>query len=343
MEYRPLGKTGLRVSTICLGTMTYGSDKNAFWKQIGTLGVEETAQHLSRSFEAGVNFIDTANVYHVGVTEEIVGEAFKRTSADRSKIVFATKVRGSMGEGPNETGLSRTHIFNQVEESLKRLQLDYIDLYQIHGFDPLVPIEETLRALDELVGSGKVRYIGLCNLPAWRIMQALSISEKYGWNRFESLQMYYSIAGRDIEREVVPLALEENLAVLPWSPLAGGFLTGKFKRDQAGPTGSRRSDFDFPPIDRERAFSCVDVMEEIASSKKASVAQVALAWTLAQPGITSVIIGAKSMEQLEANLGSVELKLSSEELSQLDEVSRLPAEYPGWMVERQSADRADLK
>lgn len=339
MEYRSLGNTGLLVSKLCLGTMTYGAGGHGFWKVIGSLDVDECTKHISKAFDTGINFIDTANGYHQGVTEEVIGASFKKSGISRHRAVIATKVRLPMGEGPNECGLSRSHIINQVDESLRRLQLDYIDLYQIHGFDPLVPIEETLRALDDLVTMGKVRYIGLCNLPAWRIMKAISISDSKGWNRFCSLQMYYSIAGRDIEREVVPLALEEKLAILPWSPLAGGFLTGKFKRDQAGPAGARRSEFDFPPIDKERAFNCVDLMQEIADHRNVSVAQIALAWTLMQPGITSSIIGARTMQQLEENLAAAELILTEEEITKLDQVSKLPLEYPDWMVTRQSADR----
>jgi aryl-alcohol dehydrogenase-like predicted oxidoreductase len=341
MKYNTFGRTGLRVSEICLGTMTYGGEGQGFWSSIGTLGVDETAKHIARAFDAGVNFIDTANIYHNGLTEKLVGEALKQVGRPRAELVLATKVRGRMGEGPNDVGLTRSHIINQLDASLKRLQTDYIDLYQIHGVDPITPLEETLRALDDAVSAGKVRYLGLCNHPAWQIMKALAISEKMGWRRFESVQMYYSIAGRDIEREVIPLAQDQGLAVLPWSPLAGGILSGKFLRDGSSPEGSRRANFDFPPINRERAFDCLDVMREIAQCRDVSVAQLALAWTIQQPAITSIIIGARTMEQLEANLAACDVELSEEELQKLDEVSRLPDEYPGWMVEQQSSDRME--
>ena len=253
--------------------------------------------------------------------------------------MIATKVRVRMGPQPNRVGLTRVHIMNEIHASLRRLALDHVDLYQIHGVDQVTPLEETLRALEDLVRSGKVRYIGLSNHAAWQIMKGLGISERHGWNRFESIQAYYSIAGRELEREIIPVALDQGLGILVWSPLAGGLLSGKFKEDASGPEGARRTTFDFPPVDRQRAFRAVEAMRPIAAAHDVSVARVALAWVLRQPGITSVIIGAKSQEQLADNLAASELKLSDTELAALNEVSKLPREYPGWMFERQLADR----
>jgi aryl-alcohol dehydrogenase-like predicted oxidoreductase len=269
----------------------------------------------------------------------MTGTALRQLGVPRDQYVLATKVLGRMGPGPNEVGLSRAHILSAVDASLKRLQLDHIDLYQIHGRDPLTPLEETLDALNDCVRAGKVRYIGLCNLAAWEIAKALGISERRGWARFESVQAYYSIGGRDLEREIVPLANDQRLAILPWSPLAGGLLSGKFSRDKAGPEGARRTTFDFPPVDKERTFTIVDAMRPIAARHEVSVARVALAWLLHQPHVTSIIIGVRTREQLLDNLAATELRLSVEELGALDKVSALPPEYPGWMLERLSADR----
>jgi aryl-alcohol dehydrogenase-like predicted oxidoreductase len=228
---------------------------------------------------------------------------------------------------------------NELEASLRRLRLGHVDLYQIHGMDQVTPLDETLRALEDLVHSGKVRYLGVSNHAAWQIMKALGISERQGWNRFESIQAYYSIAGRDLEREIVPVARDQNLSILVWSPLAGGLLSGKFSESAAGPEGARRTTFDFPPIDRPRAFRCVEAMRPIAQTHGVSVARVALAWALHQPAVTSVIIGAKSTEQLADNIAATDVKLSDAQLATLDEVSKLPREYPGWMFDRQLADR----
>jgi aryl-alcohol dehydrogenase-like predicted oxidoreductase len=248
---------------------------------------------------------------------------------------------GRMGPGANQSGLSRAHILSAVDASLKRLQLEHIDLYQIHGSDPHTPLEETLEALDACVRAGKVRYIGLCNLQAWQIAKSLWIADKRNLARFESLQMYYSIAGRELEREIVPLANDQRLAILPWSPLAGGFLTGKFSRDSKGPEGSRRTKFDFPPIDRERAFNIIDAIRPIAAEHGASIARVALAWLVQQPHVTSVIIGARTRDQLVDNVAASELKLSASQLETLAKVSALPPEYPGWMLAFQGRDRGE--
>ena len=337
MKYNILGNTGLLVSELCLGTMTFGG--KGYWTAIGQVGQEHVDQLVKRSVDAGINFIDTANVYSEGLSEEMTGQAIRNLGLKRDELVIATKVRGQMGAGPNQTGLSRGHIFYQVEESLRRLNTDYIDLYQIHGFDSFVPIEETLRALDDIVRSGKVRYIGCSNLAAWHIMKALAYSEHHGLAKFVSLQAYYTIAGRDLERELVPLLLDQQVGLMVWSPLAGGLLSGKYQRNEEGPEGSRRVAFDFPPVDNDRAFDVLDVMHPMAEKKGVSVARLALAWLLHQPAVTTVIIGAKKMEQLEDNLAAVEVKLTEDELQQLDEVSQLPAEYPQWMFERQGRDR----
>lgn len=337
MDYHLLGRTGLYVSKICLGTMTYGGQ--GVWTVIGDLPQDQVDRQVKTAFDAGVNFIDTANVYHEGLSEEMTGNALHNLGLRREEVVLATKVRGRMGKGVNRVGLTRAHIVAELEASLKRLRVDHIDLYQIHGFDPITPMDETLRALDDAVSSGKVRHIGLCNLPAWRIVDALAISERMGWSRFESAQMYYSVAGRDLEREVIPMAQAKDMAILPWSPLAGGLLSGKFDRETDGPQGSRRTAFDFPPVDRDRAFNCLDVIRPIAAARNVSVAQVVLAWTMAQPGITSTIIGARNQQQLEDNLAAADLTLSDEELEAISTVSALPAEYPGWMLNRQGGDR----
>ncbi|NNB99694.1 aldo/keto reductase [Corallococcus exiguus] len=334
MHYRPLGRTGLFVSELCFGAMTFGGE--GYWKNIGQQGQSEADALVGRCLDAGINFFDTANVYSYGQSEELLGKAL---AEKRSQVVLATKVRGRMGPGQNETGLSRYHIFDSVHASLKRLGTDHIDLLQIHGYDVATPLEETLRALDDLVSQGKVRYLGASNLAAWQLMKALGLSDHRGLSRFESLQAYYSIAGRDLERELVPLMKDQQVGLMVWSPLAGGFLSGKYRRNAEGPEGARRTTFDFPPVDRERAYNAIDVMDEVAKETGTTVARVALAWLLHQPHVTTVILGAKTQAQLEDNLAASELRLSAEQLSKLDAVSKLPPEYPGWMVERQNADR----
>ena len=337
MKYNILGNTGLFVSELCLGTMTFGG--KGMWTAIGGLEQESVNQIVKYAIDGGVNFIDTANVYSEGLSEEMTGKAIRELGLKRDDLIIATKVRGKVGPGPNDSGLSRKHIIYQAEESLRRLNMDYIDLYQIHGVDPLTPLEETLHALDSLVQSGKVRYIGASNHAAWQIMKAASYSEFKGLAKFVSLQAYYTIAGRDLEREIVPMLLEQKIGLMVWSPLAGGFLSGKYRRGQETSEGSRRVTFDFPPVNKEKAYDIIDVIEPIAQSKGVSVAQIALAWLLHQPVVTSVIIGAKTNEQLSDNLKSTEVKLTIEELNKLDEISRLSPEYPGWMVERQGGDR----
>jgi len=339
MRMKKLGGTGLVVSEICLGTMTF-SNGEGFWGAIGNTDQATATGIVKSALDRGVNFIDTADVYSNGLAESMTGQALKILALPRDAFVLATKVLGRMGPGANQSGLSRAHILHAVDASLQRLQLEYIDLYQIHGRDPLTHLEETLAALDACVRAGKVRYIGLCNLAAWEIAKALGISAQRSLARFESVQAYYSIAGRDLEREILPLARDQSLAVLPWSPLAGGILSGKFSREGTGPAGSRRATFDFPPVDRERAFRVIDVMRPIAQAHSASVARVALAWLLQQAAVTSVIIGARTNEQLLDNLAATDLKLTPQEMTALNDASALPPEYPGWMLERQTADRA---
>ncbi|HAL83584.1 MAG TPA: aldo/keto reductase, partial [Mucilaginibacter sp.] len=271
--------------------------------------------------------------------EKLLGQSIKDLGFNRHDLVIATKVRSRMGEGLNNVGLSRYHIFQSVDESLARLQLDHIDILYVHGVDPKTPIEEIMRSLNDIVQTGKVRYIAVCNWPAWMVMKALGIAEKNGWHKFVGMQYFYSLAGRDIEREILPLAADQNLAVMPWSPLAGGFMSGKFTRHNEKAGDSRRDTFDFPPVNKEKAYDIIDVMAEIGKEHKVSVAEIALAWVRHQKGITSTIIGAKKVDQLNDNIKSTEVQLSVDDLKKIDEVSALPPEYPGWMLERQSADR----
>lgn len=336
MQFNLLGKTGLYVSQLCLGTMTFGG--KGFWEVVGKLGAKEVEGIVGTALDGGVNFIDTADVYSEGESEKLLGAALASLGRPREQIVVATKVRGRMGPSPNQVGLSRAHILASIDGSLKRLGLEHVDLYQIHGVDPTTPIEETVRALDDVVRAGKVRYVGFSNLPAWYAMKAISFANANGLARFESGQVYYSIAGRDIEREIVPMALAEGLAILPWSPLAGGLLSGKFDPGKEGPQGARRTTFDFPPVDRERLPRVLQALRQIAAETGASVARVALRWQLDKPFVTSVIIGAKNRDQLADNLAATTLKLSEAQLKVLDDASALPSEYPGWMVEFQNRE-----
>jgi aryl-alcohol dehydrogenase-like predicted oxidoreductase len=342
MKYRLLGNTGVKVSELCLGTMTFG-EKFFNIAEVDQAGADAM---VARVLDAGVNFFDTADVYSYGESEMILGRALKNCGVARDKLIVATKVRGAMTEDAtngtgdvNNVGLSRQHIFASIEQSLRRLDMDYVDLYQVHGWDLLTPIEETLRALDDLVRQGKVRYIGCSNWAARQLMKALMLSKAKDWAGFVSLQAYYSLAGRDLEHELLPLCREEGIGILPWSPLSGGFLTGKYRRDNPNPEGARRSSFDFPPIDEARGFDAVDVLATIAKKKNASIAQVALAWVLAQPGVTSIIIGANKMSQLEDNLKAAELELSPDEVEELSRPTAPAALYPEWMIERMNAGR----
>jgi len=292
--------------------------------------------------DAGVNVIDTADVYSDGLSERIIGQALRNLKVPRESVVVATKGYGPTGPGANAGGNSRLHLIEACKASLKRLQLDHVDLYQVHGFDPATPIEETVRALDTLVQHGHVRYVGASNWAAWQIVKALGIAERESRARFESLQAYYTLAGRDLEREIVPMLRSEAVGLMVWSPLAAGLLSGKYGRDRDTIPGDRRAAFDFPPVDRERAYACVDAMRPIAAARGVSVAQVAIAWLLHQEVVSSVIIGAKRLDQLEDNLAAAEVELTERERGTLDRVSALPKEYPGWMFEAQGARARQL-
>ena len=339
MRMNPLGQTGLFVSELCLGTMTFGGS-GGMWGQIGTLQQADAERLVGTALDAGINFIDTADVYAEGRSEQITGQALRNLQVARDNVVVATKAFGPTGPGPNSRGNSRAHLLTAVKASLQRLQLDHIDLYQIHGFDPATPIAETMHALDTLVKHGHVRYIGVSNWAAWQMMKALGIAERDGLPRFETLQAYYTLAGRDLEREVVPMLRSEGVGLMVWSPLAGGLLSGKYGRDTQGEAGSRRAGFDFPPVQKDRAWDCVDAMRPMADARGVSVAQVALAWLLHQRVVTSVIVGAKRVEQLQDNIAATSVELTEAEMDALDEVSALPREYPGWMLERQGEYRA---
>jgi aryl-alcohol dehydrogenase-like predicted oxidoreductase len=326
MQYKPLGNTGLLVSRLCLGTMTFG-ESVGIYKPIAGVDQKGADELIKASIDAGINFFDTADVYSAGKSEKILGQSLKNLNIARKDVVLATKVYNRMGPGRNDVGASRGHIMDAIEASLRRLQTDHVDLYQIHANDYITPIEETLRALDTLVTQGKVRYIGCSNWQAWKIARALGISESKNLARFDTLQAYYSIAGRDLERELGPLLEAEKIGLLVWSPLAGGLLSGKFSRENQKPEGSRRSEFDFPIVDKERTWKILDAMAPIAKAHGCSPARISLAWLLTKPVVTSVILGARRLDQLQDNLAVVELKLTKEEIKVLDQVSTLPPEY----------------
>ncbi|WP_234571112.1 aldo/keto reductase [Rhodohalobacter sp. 614A] len=338
MKYNLLGNTGLLVSELCFGTMTFGGE--GMWEHVGKQQQGEADELIKKSVDSGINFIDTANVYSFGQSETILGNSIKNLDLNRDELVIATKLRGKMGDQPNNQGLSRYHIFNSVEKSLNRLQLDHIDLLYVHGVDSVTSIREIMRGLNDIVESGKVRYVGVCNWPAWMVMKALGIARQEGWHEFKAMQYFYSLSGRDAEDALIPLSQSEKLGFMPWSPLAGGFLSGKYTRDneKAG-GGSRRDEFDFPPINKEQTYDIVDVMEEIAENQDCSVAEVALAWVRLQSGVTSTIIGTKNITQLESNINSTNVDLTDDELSELNKVSSTTKRYPFWMVDRQDSDR----
>ena len=338
MKYNRLGRTGLFVSEICFGTMTF-SGEGWLGGAIGKQDQKEATALIETSLKAGVNFLDTADVYSVGNSEIMTGQAIRDLGVPRSDVVLATKVFGRMGQGPNDAGASRGHIMDGVAKSLDRLKTDHIDLYQIHGTDPVTPVEETMRALDDLVRQGMVRYIGVSNWTAWRIAKANGIADKQGGSRIESLQAYYSVAGRDLEREIVPLLVEEQIGCLVWSPLAGGYLSGKFSPGGGAAAEGRRKDFDFPPLDKDKADRLVAAMQPIAKAHGTSVARVALAYVLGKPWVSSMIIGARTAAQLDDNLEAGKLKLDAAQIAKLDELSALAPEYPGWMLERQGQQR----
>lgn len=337
MKYKILGNTGLKVSTLCLGTMNYGG--KGFFGYMGNLDQNAVDEQIKTVTEAGVNFIDTANIYSEGLSEVMIGQALKNLSINRDDLVLATKVRGTMGKGQNDLGLSKKHIIQQVEGSLKRLGTDYIDLYQIHTADPLTPIEETIRTLDDLVRSGKIRYFGASNIAAWQLMKALDYSQYNNLDRFASLQANYSLDVRDVEREIVPMLLDQKVGMMVWSPLSGGLLTGKYKRDSVKGEG-RLNSFPFPPFHEERAYNVLDVLTLMAKQKQVSISQLALAWLLHQQVVSSVIIGATKLEQLQDNLKCIDVVFTSEEIDKLNEVSRLPIEYPGNVLEIMTMDRS---
>ncbi|HYJ74782.1 MAG TPA: aldo/keto reductase [Kineosporiaceae bacterium] len=327
MEYRQLGRSGLRVSTITLGTMGFGG--TGWASAVGRIDVEGARHQIALARDAGVNLVDTADVYSEGLSEQILGEALGK---DRDEVLIATKVRGDMGPGPNDGGLSRYHIVRACEASLRRLNTDHIDLYQVHEWDGLTPLEETLSALDDLVRSGKVRYVGSSNYTGRQLMTSLWISDKHGLESFVSEQIYYSLQARDAEIELVPIAVQEGLGVLVWSPLAGGLLSGKYRRGQAAPEGTRRFEgWTEPPVhDEDRLYDTVEVLLAIGEEHGVSAAQVALAYTLAQTAVTSVIVGARTEDQLRDNLAAADLTLTAEELARLEQVSRVPLLYPYW-------------
>ncbi|CAH1673144.1 aldo/keto reductase [Chelatococcus asaccharovorans] len=338
MRYNTLGQTGLFVSELCLGTMTFGGSEG-IWQNMGGLQQAEADELVRTALDAGINFIDTANVYSAGLSEEITGQALRNLGIARDQVVIATKAFGRVGEGPNGSGATRVHLLDQVKASLKRLKLEHIDLYQIHGFDNVTPIEETLEALDILVRHGHVRYVGVSNWAAWHVAKALGIAERRHLAPIRSLQSYYTLAGRDLEREIVPMLTSEKVGLMVWSPLAGGLLSGKYAGNGADAGGGRRASFDFPPVERDRADAVIAAIRPIAEARGATIAQVALAWLLHQPVVTSVIVGAKRAEQLRENIGATGVELTADDLAALDSVSALPPEYPGWMFARQSANR----
>jgi aryl-alcohol dehydrogenase-like predicted oxidoreductase len=336
MKTRFLGNSGVRVSELCFGAMTFGG--KGYWTGIGQVQQKEADDIVAMAIDGGVNFFDTADVYSEGRSEEILGKAL----GDRRKdIILATKVRGRTGSGPNDVGLSRKHVLDSCNGSLKRLGTEYIDLYQVHSFDPRTPLEETLRALDDLVRDGKVRYIGVSNFTGWQLMKALAISDKYKLERFVTLQALYSLIARDLENELVPLSLDQKLGILPWSPLGGGFLTGKYRRGKPRPEGARRTDptNQFLQYDEEKGFDIVDELEKTAREHGATITQAALNYLLRKPGVTSVIIGAKTKEQLGDNLKTTDWEMTPEEVARLDELSKPPRAYPYWMLERTVQDR----
>ena len=336
MNTRFLGNTGVRVSELCFGAMTFGG--RGYWKNIGQVEQQEADDLVGTALEGGINFFDTADVYSEGRSEEILGKAL---GSRRKDVVLATKVRARTGPGPNDVGLSRRHILDSCDASLRRLGTDWIDLYQVHSYDPRTPLEETLRALDDLVRAGKVRYIGASNYTGWQLMKALAISDARNLERFATLQAYYSLVARDLELELVPLSLEERLGILPWSPLGGGFLTGKYRRGKPRPQGARRSDAtsQFLQFDEERGFDIVDELERIAAGHQATVTQAALNYLLRKPGVTSVIIGARTREQLVDELKTTAWEMTADEVARLDKLSTPPRLYPHWMLERLTADR----
>ena len=340
MRYNRLGSTGLIVSELCLGAMTFGSAPGMYGAIAG-LDQDASTALVKQAMDAGINFIDTANVYTEGQSEQFTGGAIKALGIKRSDVVIATKAMGAMGKGPNDVGISRYHLMDQIDASLARLGTDHVDLYQIHGWDTQTPMEEALRALDDIVRTGRARYIGVSNWAAWQIMKALGLSERLGLAKFASLQAYYTVAGRDLEREIVPMLKSEGVGLMVWSPLAGGLLSGKYQRRTDGKSegDGRRAAFDFPPVDLERADRLIEAMRLMAEDRKSSIAQIALSWLLHQDAVSTVIVGAKRAAQLADNIAACAVALTASELASLDQLSALPAEYPGWMLDFQKGYR----
>jgi aryl-alcohol dehydrogenase-like predicted oxidoreductase len=339
MEYRALGTSGLRVSVLTMGTMTFGGTGG--FASVGSTGVDDARRQVDICLDAGVNLIDTADVYSDGLSEEILGQVLH---GRRDRVLVATKVRMPMGEGPNDAGLSRHHVISGCEASLRRLGTDHIDLYQVHEWDGHTPLEETLEALDLLVRSGKVRYVGASNYASWQLMKALATSERLSLPRFVSQQIYYSLQAREAEYELIPLAVDQGLGVLVWSPLAGGLLTGKYRRNVEPSGGSRQlTDWNEPPVyDRERLYDIVDVLVGIGEQRGIPAAQVALAYTLGKPAVTSLVIGARTEEQLASNLAAASLRLSDAEHDALDKASEPPLIYPYWHQAKTASDRLSV-
>jgi len=338
MDYNLLGDTGVFVSELSFGTMSFGGE--GMWKSVGEQQQEEADELLKMAIESGVNFIDTANVYSFGQSETILGNSIDNLNLNLDELFISTKVRGAMGDGPNEQGLSRYHIFNSVEDSLNRLNIDQIDLLYVHGVDKVMPIEEIMKNLNDLADAGYARYIGVSNWPAWMVAKANEIARHRGWHRFKAMQYYYSLSGRDAEEALIPFAEAENLAFIPWSPLAGGFLTGKFTpENETSGENARRDEFDFPPIDKQKGYEIVDVLGDVADTHDVSIAETALAWVRHQNGVCSTLIGAKNKDQLKSNLNSVNIELTAEDLERLDAVSALPSRYPFWMADFQNQNR----
>ena len=334
MEYRYLGRSGLRVSTLTMGTMTFGGSE-----KVGATAQDDATRQVDLCLDAGINLFDTANVYNAGVSEEMLGAALSENGR-RNKALVATKVRFRFGDGPNDAGLSRHHIIAQAEASLRRLKTDVIDLYQVHEWDGMTPIEETMEALDTLIKQGKVRYIGCSNYSGWHIMKALQAADRNHGQRFISQQIHYTLHSREAEYELIPITQDQGLGVLVWSPLAGGLLSGKYRRDGGPKSGRHVGGFREPPVyDWEKLYDIVDVLVAIADERGVSGAQVALAWTLARPGITSVVIGGRTDEQFRDNLAAAAFKLSAEEQERLEAASRPPLIYPYWHQTFTAQDR----
>jgi aryl-alcohol dehydrogenase-like predicted oxidoreductase len=342
MDYKQLGRSGLRISRLTLGTMTFGG--RGQFRDVGATDVDGARRQIDLALDAGVNLIDTADIYSGGASEEIVGQAL---NGRRDRVLLATKARFQMGRDQNAAGLSRHHLIEACEASLRRLGTDHIDLYQVHEWDGQTPLEETLGALEHLLHSGKVRYVGCSNFAGWQVMKALGIAQANGLPRFVSQQVYLSLQERSAEYEIVPSAIDQGLGLLIWSPLAGGLMSGKYRRGQPPPPGSRHaSEWSEPPVyDEDKLYDTIETLVEIAAARGVSAAQVAIAWLLSRPGITSVIVGARTDEQLKDNLAAATLELTAEEQAKLEQVSRPPLIYPFWHQSASANDRlseADL-